>query len=584
MPRAHAGARISILPLRKFSVNPLHILREVFAAVLPNVPEEQFLLQLPPDPALGDLAVPMFLPAKTLGTAPPALARELCAKIAGDSFIRGATAVGPYLNLQVDRSRLVRQVVQAVFAEGEHYGSSRDGVGLRALIEHTSINPNASPHVGRARNAMIGDSLARLLRFLGYDVEVHYYVNDIGRQIALLVLIADEIRDVRFEQILDAYVRANARAEADPDFAAEGYRLLAELEEGNADVRARFKAVTDLCLRGQLEVLSQLGITYDFFDHESDYLNDPRLEPVLHHLRTTGALFTDEEGRTVVDLAALGHTAEEGRYFVLRRANGSSMYGYRDLAYTIAKAERGAHLNFIVLGEDHKLYAQQLALILNAAGYSFPEAIYYSYILLKEGKMSTRQGKVVLLSDFLAQAGTLALERVEEQCPELSDEERKTVAHQVAVAAIRFGVLRVSPNKNVTFDMESSLSFQGDTGPYIQYCGARIQSILRKYGAKVPTECEDAFTTEEEAEWLVGFRLAQFPDVVANAFAQRSVAPIAVFVLDLAHAFTRFYHECPVLAAPHASQRLARLQLCSATLQVLRNALAILGIEIPQRM
>jgi arginyl-tRNA synthetase len=376
---------------------------------------------------------------------------------------------------------------------------------------------------------------------------------------------------------------ANARAKADPEFDAQGYALLAQMEGGDPDTQRRFHAVTDFCLQGQVAVLARLGITYNVFDRESKYLKDARLDPVLEALRGKDALFTDEENRLVVDLARLGYTQEEGRYFVLLRANGSSMYGYRDLAYTIDKAERGADVNLIILGEDHKLYAQQLALILGTAGKTFPEPVYYSYILLSEGRMSTREGKVILLSEFLDEAARRSTEKVEQQCKELSAAERRAIARKVAVAAIRFAVLRVGPNRNVIFDWESSLSFTGDTGPYVQYSCARINSILRKFG-EVPVTVEDTFPLETDAEWALVAKLASFPDTVATTLAQRNCAPIAQFALDTARTFTTFYHECPVLAAETPSQRVARAQVCAATRTTLENALDLLGIEALERM
>ncbi|HOV60009.1 MAG TPA: arginine--tRNA ligase [Candidatus Hydrogenedentes bacterium] len=546
---------------------------------------EDVVFSAPPSVDQGDIALPMFAAARKLRVAPPKLAMETAARLRVDDRVLSAAAAGPYVNLRLNRPLVGEAVIAEILATGGRWGSGGTGLGRRVLIEHTSINPNASPHVGRGRNAMIGDSLTRLLRFEGYDVEVHYYVNDMGRQIGLLVLIAEELEHLDFQGILDTYVRANARAEADPEFAARGYELLARMESGDPDTRARFRRVTDLCLQGQLEVLARLGASYDCFDHESDYVNDPRLEKIEAALRKKGALFVDEEQRLVVDLRPLGHEPDEGRYFVLRRANGSSMYGYRDLAYTMDKMSRGAEINLQVLGEDHKLYAQQIALILAACGCPAPETIYYSYILLKDGKMSTRQGKVVLLSDFLDQAAALAAERVAEQFPDLDPAERRAIAEQVAVAAIRFAVLRVKPGRNVTFDMDAALSFQGDTGPYIQYSCARIRSILRKADGEATMDaCTEPPDRLDDAEWLLIRQLEAFPAEVAEGVAQRSVAGIANYALETARLFTTFYHECPVLKAGAPERTAFRLRLCRATLATLENALGILGIVAPERM
>lgn len=565
------------------TLNPYAKLVEPILAAYPDLVAEDLDFGAPPNLEAGDVALRMFIAAKKLGMKPPKLAADVAERVEFGPEVISLTPAGPYLNFKIDRGAVARVVLSAVLSEREGFGSNASGVGQSLLIEHTSINPNASPHVGRARNAMYGDSLVRLFRFEGYEVEVHYYVNDIGRQIGLLVLQVENIQAMGFDEVLDAYVEANARAEREPEFAEKGYELLAKMEQGDPETVQKFHDVTELCLKGQVAVLARLGISYDRFDRESKYLKDARLDEVLAALREKKAVFTDEEERLVVDLSKIGHERDEGRYFVLMRANGSSMYGFRDLAYTIDKMEKGADVNLWVLGEDHKLYSEQLGLILRAAGKEAPEPVYYAHILLKEGRMSTRQGKVVLLSEFLDEAADRALAKVESQCTDLESKEQRAIAEKVATSAVRFAILRVSPNKNVIFDWESSLSFSGDTGPYVQYSCARINSILRKYGEAPPALLED-LPLNHDSEWMLLTKLASFPDTVASAVARRNVAPIAQFALDTARLFTAFYHDCPVLAAETEALRVGRVQLCAVTLQTLTNALGILGIEALERM
>jgi len=564
-------------------LNPFKTLADPILAAYENLLPGDLDFAPPPKLDVGDVALRTFVAAKKVNMKPPEFAADIAKHVDFGPTVVSVTPAGPYLNFKLKRGVIGREIVREILSEGDAFGSDASGTGKTLLIEHTSINPNASPHVGRARNAMYGDSLVRLFRFEGYDADVHYYVNDIGRQIGLLVLHVADIEDMTFDEVLGAYVEANARAESDPDFAAQGYELLAKMEEGDPDTVRRFQDVTDLCLKGQLEVLGRLGISYDRFDRESKYLKDSRLDQVLEALRKKDAVFTDEEERLVVDLSKIGHERDEGRYFVLMRANGSSMYGFRDLAYTIDKMDKGADVNLWVLGEDHKLYAEQLSLILRAAGKEPPEPVYYAHILLKEGRMSTRQGKVVLLSEFLDEAASRAAKKVEQQCTDLSSDERNAIAEKIAISAVRFAILRVSPNKNVIFDWESSLSFTGDTGPYVQYCCARINSILRKFG-EVPRELPEDDPLEHDSEWMLMTKLATYPETVALAIARRNVAPLAQFALETARLFTTFYHDCPVLAAKTDEQRVARAQLCSATLQTITNALGILGIEALERM
>ena len=556
---------------------------QCIVSAIPELEPAELTFAPPPKPDMGDVALRTFEAARKLKCPPPQLAARIAKEVAFGPEVLETSVAGPYVNFRLNRGVFARRIVASVLEAGDAFGSNASGGGKRVLIEHTSINPNASPHVVRARNAMIGDSVVRLLRFEGYGVEVHYYVNDMGRQIGLLVLECPEPEQLSFDEVLDIYVKANERAEAEPAFADKGYELLAKMEEKDPETVRRFHKITDLCLKGQLAVLERVGASYDVFDRESDYIRDERLDQVLAALREKDAVFTDEDDRLVVDLAKLGHARDEGRYFVLMRANGSSMYGCRDLSYTIHKMSLGADLNLIVLGEDHKLYAEQVALILGAAGFATPEPIYYAYITLKEGKMSTRKGTVVLLSDFLDEAESRAAEKVEEQCRDLTAGERRAIVKQVAIAAVRFAILRVNPNKNVVFEWESALSFTGDTGPYVQYSCARIASILRKFGER-PETIGETFPVETAAEWALLMQLASFPGVVANAVAQRNCAPIGQYALDTARTFTTFYHECPVISAPTREQQVARAQMCMAARQTLKNALGLLGITAPERM
>ncbi|MGC8846994.1 MAG: arginine--tRNA ligase, partial [Candidatus Hydrogenedens sp.] len=246
-----------------------------------EITDKDILISSPPDIKMGDVSIPLFALSKKLNIPLPELAEKCMPLVHIEPFVDKVERVGGYLNLFLNRDITAGKIIKEVLLNTKQFGSSFSGKGKKALIEHTSINPNASPHVGRARNAMIGDSLSRIFRFEGYDTEVHYYVNDMGRQIGLLVLISDEIENLDFNGILQAYVRANQRAENDPEFAQKGYDLLAKMEEGDEDVRRKFFHVTDMCLKGQLQVLKRLDINYDYFDRESNFIESEELNKVL---------------------------------------------------------------------------------------------------------------------------------------------------------------------------------------------------------------------------------------------------------------------------------------------------------------
>lgn len=237
-----------------------------------HIPSGEITLEVPPDRKLGDLALPCFPFAPLLRKSPAAIAADLKDRIGEHEFIDRTEVVGGYLNFYLNRAVVIRNAVNAICSEGRSYGSSGRGRGKRALVEHTSINPNASPHVGRARNALIGDSIVRMLRFEGYEVEVHYFVNDVGKQIAMLVLGAEGRGSVTFDDLLKVYVDINRRVEEDPELEKKVFALLSRLESGDEEAIRDFRRVVDICIEGQTRILGELGIRYDVFKYESDYV------------------------------------------------------------------------------------------------------------------------------------------------------------------------------------------------------------------------------------------------------------------------------------------------------------------------
>ncbi|MBN1291880.1 MAG: arginine--tRNA ligase [Candidatus Latescibacteria bacterium] len=557
-------------------------IRQTIEQSYPDLKGINIDFQPTPENQTGDFGFPCFVYAKVLKTSPVNIASKL-ASLSYPDIIEETKTAGPYLNFSLDRNVFATELVSEILSQKELFGSGGEGKGKRVLLEHTSINPNASPHIGRSRNGLIGDTLARLFRFEGYDVNVHYYVNDMGKQIGLLVMQAEDKKDLRFHEVLDLYVEANQRAKDDPDFEAKGFDLLMRMEHGDPEVTKAFGDMVNICLNGQLEVLGRLGLTYDTFDRESTFLHDARMDEAMEVFNKQGALFTDEHGRKVLDLQKLGYCSEEGRYIVLKRANGSTMYMYRDIAYTLEKIERGGDMNLIVLGEDHKMYFEQMETIIRSLGKTPPVAVHYSYILLKEGKMSTRQGNVVLLADFLDEAVQHARAKVEVQWPDMPEDERGEIARIIGIGAVRFAILSVRPNRNVIFDWETALSFTGDSGPYIQYSCTRIASILRKHGSE-PETLKSPLTLTHDAEWGLVFRLAAVPQDISSSLKLKNPGILATTALDIARRFSVFYNECPVLSAENEKIRDSRIAICVAARQALMNLLGLLGINAPERM
>ncbi len=483
---------------------------------------------------------------------------------------------GSFLNIKLDRERTTEFIVSNL--TDNHFGEMAKG--QKVLLEHTSINPNASPHVGRARNAVIGDALVGLMKACGSEVEVHYFVNDFGKQIALLLvqLGTGGIKAISFNDVLAEYVKVNERAKADSTVSDHALEWLSRAESGDTPALEELKEIASHSLDGQLRILSQLGITYDHFDFESDLLVSDSLKWIEKSLWEIGVAFIDEHGRTVADLSKIGFTRDDGRYLVLRRANGSSMYVLRDLAYNMEKIRRCSRgRNIVVLGEDHKLYMEQVSLILTALSLEPPEQVYYAYVSLRDGKMSTRNGNVVLLDDFLRQAQELALLRCKAANPDMNDKDIHDIAGQVANAAVRFSLLRASPTKSIVFDLDEALRFEGATGPYLQYTAVRLRSILLR-GQGLKPENKGV----SDSLWSVALLLDTYENCLRESVERLHPGVLCDYLLRLAKSINQNYANERVIL--DESVALPAFDVVRSAERILTHGLDALGIRVPQRL
>ncbi|MEK6848818.1 MAG: arginine--tRNA ligase, partial [Nanoarchaeota archaeon] len=458
-----------------------------------------------------------------------------------------------------------------ILSDKLNYGKENIGKGEEVLIEHTSINPNASPHVGRIRNALIGDSIVRINKFFGFKPEVHYYVNDVSKQIAILVLANAEKSS--FSEMLKKYSETAQKVEADKELEKKVFALLYKFEHKDKETTKKFKAIVSTCVKGQAKILSRLGIEYDSFDYESKYVRNS--EKILKLLEKTGKLKKDEDNRHYIDQSGTDiEIKTKAPVFVLTRNDGTGLYPLRDISYTIEKLEK-AKRNIIVLGEDQKLYAEQLALAMKILGYDFPKVVHYSFMLISDKgeskKMSTRRGDVVLLEDFLAEVVKKAKE-------EIAKRKTKGDAEKVGLSAVKYSILSHNSNKNILFNLSQALSFEGNTGPYLLYTYARASSILRKAKGKNPGLVIEKVTPQETA--LIK-KLELFPGIAKSVYNSLDPSLIAHYSFELSQLFNEFYHSCKVIGDPCEA---FRLNLVSAFRIVLKSSLSLLGIETIERM
>jgi arginyl-tRNA synthetase len=546
--------------------------KEIIKVIVKETGVKEISLEVPPDSALGDYAFPCFSLAKHLKKSPVQIAADLGKKIKLSNVIEKIEVKGPYLNFFVHKGSLSSNVLKDI-VKNENYGSLGLGKGKKILVEHTSINPNASPHVGRARNALIGDFVVRILKFQGYKVETHYFVNDIGKQIAMLVLGA-EGKKVSFDDLLKVYIKINEKVSKKPELEKKVFELLHKLEKGDKKVKKQFKDVVDICVKGQTKIFSALDIKYDKFDYESDYLFGKQTDEILAKLEKTGKLFTDDDGRKVLNQEGYD-LAMKSPVLVLTRGDGTSLYPLRDLAYHYnVKKEK----SILILGEDQKLYHQQISAALGLIKHVAPDAVFYSFVLLQEGKMSTRKGTIVLLEDFMKEAFIKAKKEIKSRHGEVKEEN----ALKIAYGAIKYAILKVGSEKNVLFNWEQALNFEGDSGPYLQYAYARICSILKKNEGGIDHKADFSLLGSKEEVELIKL-LGNFPMVVKNATNQLKPHLITNYVYSLSSSFSLFYNACPVLKAEEKVKK-ARLVLIDCVSKVLEQGLGLLGISVLKKM
>jgi len=538
----------------------------------------------------GDAALPVHRLAAAAKVPPAEFADAVLAAFQPRGNVESVSARGAYLNFGADSLRLTNRTLRAVFALGDHYGH-RPPTTETTCVEHTSANPTGPFHIGRVRNALIGDTLARALRAAGTPLTTHYYVDDMGRQAAMITWIwtkpmdqwPAEIRATMEGASPDEkpdhyrgrpYPAVSAYLKTHPIEAKEVADLVHNLETGKAPPEHR--ALAQEILTGMVGSLARLGVAFDEFVWESDFVRNGAVDHVLRRLQHAPHARMEENGAWAIDTAMYGLPKEQ-THVVFQRGDGTSLYVSRDVAYHLSKFARYSWV-IDVLGQDHQLHARTLSALLAELGEPRrPEFVIYQDITVPEGgRMSTRGGSAVWLDQLLAEAVERARKEVLARREGLSTEEVGRIAEAVATGAVRYHVLRVAPEKPVVFRWEDALSFEGRSGPFCQYSYARASSVLRKPEAGAPPYTFEADRLNEPDEAALVRLMARFPRVVEQSAHRAHVHSIAGYAHDLAELFNRFYHAVPVLRS--GEEKASRVALVAAVRQTLGNALDLLGV------
>ena len=526
------------------------------------------LLQPSREASQGDLTLPCFPFASVLRKAPQAISDEIAGLFPQLDALASVSSVNGYLNFTANPEWLA----DAVLSNQVQIGSALENsgrTGETVLLEHTSANPNGPFHVGRARNAILGDTLVRLHRLHGDDVRAEYYVDDMGKQVGVLAWALDNLSEEDVNELLSEreppserwltkadhqrvrwyqaaqILRKDAVEERKAQIEKEIGTLVHASEHGDVGVLESFEAAYTPVLEGMLATLSRLGISYDTFTKESRFVVDGTVSRLMETLDRLEISDTADNGAGFLDLGQRGLKGKTE--FFYRRGDGSSLYATRDVAYHMWKwGESNRLVN--VLGEDHKLQAKQVGLTLEELGQKRPEVLFYSFIKLPEGKMSTRQGNVVFMDDLLEEAHAQASAVVRELRPEYDDDKVAKIAEAVGTAAVRFNIIKVSPEKGFTFRWEEALAFEAGSAPFIMYAHTRACSISKRADA-LPASPIQRPSVDAMPEGLVELLrlMCKHNDVLERSVREQKAHLFALHMLELANAYNGFYRDCPVV-------------------------------------
>lgn len=523
-----------------------------------------------------------FRLGKELKKNPRDIALEIVSKIKDKGrYVEKAEVTGPYINFFAN-GEYVEETMRKAVENGKDFARLPPG-NIKVILEHTSANPTGPLHVGRGRNPIIGDTLGRLMRNGGFDVEVQYYVDDMGKQVATIVWGYDNLDKLNpgepqmkkpDHEIVEVYREATAKVKSDETVDKQVSKILSDYEKLDPAVTKKFHDKVNYCMEGQLMTLARMNVFYDKFVWESEFVKNGEVDRIVERLSKT-EYAKRKDGALMLDLSSFGIDKD----FVLTRSDGTSLYTTRDIAYHIwklARCDRAVN----VLGEDQKLAMQRLDATLRILGQkNVPQIVFYSFVSLPEGRMSTRKGVVVNFDDLLEEAVERAYLEVDKRRKDLPEDKKRKIAAAVGIGAVRFDIIRVAPEKSITFKWEQALDFEKQGAPFVQYSHARTCSILEK----AEISGYDASLLKEKEEVALVKKIAMLPYIVSVASKDLKPHIMATYARELAETFNQFYRFMPVLNA-EPSIRDARLALVRASKNALASSLDMLGIEALEEM
>lgn len=538
------------------------------------------MIEVPPKAEMGDFAFPCFKLAKVFRKAPPMIAQEIAEKISKPDFLSEIKVIGGYLNFFVDKSQYAKQIVDN-YLQSTNYGSSTEGSGKTICIDYSSPNVAKNFHVGHLRTTIIGNALRNIFTKLGYNVVRINHLGDWGTQFGKLIVAykrwgsKEAIETNGISELMSIYVKFHDEAEKDDSLNDEARAWFTKMEQSDEEALSIWKWFLDISLNEFMRVYDMLGIEFDSYAGESFY-ND-KMPAIIEELKQKG-LITLSDGAQIVDLEAYNMPP-----CLITKKDGSSLYATRDISAALYRKNTYDFDKCIyVTGLEQKLHFAQWFKVIELMGYDWSKDLVhvpYGLVSLKGGKLSTRHGNVIYAEDILKESIQKIESIIEEKNPDLPDKEN--VSKQVGIGAILFNDLYNQRIKDVIFDWDKLLNFDGETGPYVQYTYARAASVLRKIG-DINTNIDYSVLADEVSMALLK-EIEKYPAIVKDASEKLEPSVAARYAVNLAQAFNKFYHDCQINVESQNIKN-SRANIVLITKSILKDALGLLGISCPEQM
>ena len=562
-------------------MNHKELIASELAKVIEGLDQETILnlLEQPKSSDLGDIAFPAFSLAKIERKAPQAIAADIAEKIDASHFEK-VVATGPYVNFFLDKSQISDQVIKAVIQAGAAYGQQVEGQGANVTIDLSSPNIAKPFSVGHLRSTVIGDAISNIYKKMGYNTIKINHLGDWGKQFGLLMVAykkwgsKEAVEANPIDELLKLYVRINAEIENDPALDEEGRLWFKKLEDGDPEATELWQWFRDESLVEFNRIYKLLGVEFDSLNGEAFY-ND-KMDEAVQILEEKG-LLKESKGASIVELDDVNLPPA-----MIKKSDGATLYITRDIATAIYRARTYNFVkNIYAVGQEQSNHFRQLKAVLKKMGFDWSDDMIhvdFGLVTKNRQKLSTRKGNIILLEPTLQEAISRAKAQIEEKNPELENKEE--VAHAVGVGAVKFYDLKTDRRNGYDFDLEAMVSFEGETGPYVQYAYARIQSILRK--ANFTPSADATYSLNDPESWEIIKLLQDFARVVKRAAENYDPSLIAKYAINLAQAFNKYYAHTRIL--DESPERDSRLALSYSTAVVLKEALRLLGVEAPEKM